>query len=67
MSDLEEFHVRNLKIRSLQMGKFLLDSLPKLKSVSNWLLDLCPADVVRFRNWLGPLVKKGLKIQYREW
>ena len=68
MTELEEFHVRNLKIRSLQMGKFLLDNLPRLRSASNWLLDLSAEDVTRFRQHLLPLVKeRGLKVEYSEW
>jgi len=67
MAQLEEFHVRNLKIRSLQMGKFLLDNLPGLKSASNWLLDLTPQDVDEFKEHLRPLVdQRGLKLEYRD-
>jgi len=40
MEALEELHIKNLKIKSLQMGKFLLDNLPKLKKASNWILDM---------------------------
>ncbi len=69
MSELEEFHVRNLKIRSLAMGKFLLDSLPRLRSASNWLLDLNGGgEVARFKDHLQPFVdRRGLKLDYRLW
>ena len=36
MISLEELHIKNLKIRSLAMGQFLLDNLPNLKKASNW-------------------------------
>ena len=36
MIHLEEMHIKNLKIRSLQMGQLLLDNLPNLKKASNW-------------------------------
>jgi hypothetical protein len=40
MVHLEELHIKNLKIRSLGMGLYLLDNLPNLKKASNWY-DLC--------------------------
>ena len=40
MEQLEELHIKNLKIKSLQMGKFLLENLPRLKTASNWILDI---------------------------
>ncbi len=68
MTELEEFHVRNLKIRSLQMGKFLLDSLPRLRRASNWLLDLSSEDITQFRQYLLPMVReRGLRVEYSQW
>jgi hypothetical protein len=36
MTQLEELHIKNLKIRTLGMGLYLLDNLPSLKKASNW-------------------------------
>ena len=36
MVHLEELHIKNLKIRTLAMGTFLLDNLPSLKKASIW-------------------------------
>ena len=40
MEQLEELHIKNLKIKSLQLGKLLLDNLPKLAKASSWILEM---------------------------
>ena len=40
MEQLEELHIKNLKIKSLQLGKLLLENLPKLQRASNWILEM---------------------------
>merc|ERR1719481_2384626 len=49
MVNLEEMHIRNLKVRSLAMATLLLDNLPKLKKASNWVLDLYGEDLAAFK------------------
>jgi hypothetical protein len=68
MEFLEELHIKNLKIRSLQMGMFLLDSLPRLKKASNFLLDIYGQDLITFKQRLAILKQKqGLVLDYKEW
>jgi hypothetical protein len=64
MSSLEQLHIKNLKIRTLNMGIFLLDNLPNLKKASNWLLDLPWPEVVIFNRHLKGLKNQGLKLEY---
>lgn len=64
MSHLEELHIKNLKIRTLNMGIFLLDNLPNLKKASNWLLDLPWPEVVIFNRHLKGVKNQGLKLDY---
>lgn len=64
MSHLEELHIKNLKIRTLAMGIFLLDNLPNLKKASNWFLDLPWPEVVIFNRHLKSLKNHGLKLEY---
>jgi len=49
MVHLEELHIKNLKIRTLAMGTFLLDNLPSLKKASIWYLDISVEDVTAFK------------------
>jgi len=64
MLHLEELHIKNLKIRSLEMGVFLLDNLPSLKKASNWYLDLCGDDVSTFKKHVRKLKGRGLNLDY---
>lgn len=61
MAQLEELHIKNLKIRTLGMGLYLLDNLPNLKKASNWFLDLYGEDVSTFKKHLRT---KGLVLDY---
>lgn len=67
MVSLEELHIKNLKIRSLAMGQFLLDNLPNLKKASNWFLDLYGEDMSAFKRHVKKFRDKGLWIDYKEW
>jgi hypothetical protein len=67
MEDLEELHIKGLKIRSLTMGKFLLDSLPRLKRASGWILDLTSDEVKLFKAHLKSYRERGLLLDYKEW
>ena len=68
MEHLEEMHIKNLKIRSLQMGQFLLDNLPKLKKASNWLLDIYGQDLTDMKRLISSLKRmKALNLEFREW
>jgi len=67
MVSLEELHIKNLKIRSLAMGQFLLDNLPNLKKASNWFLDLYGEDMSSFKRHVKKFRDKGLWIDYKEW
>jgi len=64
MLHLEELHIKNLKIRSLEMGVLLLDNLPSLKKASNWYLDLCGDDVSTFKKHVRKLKSRGLLLDY---
>eukprot|EP00088_Acartia_fossae_P045155 TRINITY_DN4838_c0_g2_i2.p1 TRINITY_DN4838_c0_g2~~TRINITY_DN4838_c0_g2_i2.p1 ORF type:complete len:1164 (-),score=256.22 TRINITY_DN4838_c0_g2_i2:454-3480(-) len=64
MTHLEELHIKNLKIRTLAMGIFLLDNLPNLKKASNWFLDLPWPEVVTFNKHLKSVKNQGLKLEY---
>lgn len=67
MEHLVELHIKNLKIRSLQMGLFLLDHLPRLQRASNWLLDIYGQDLLTFKQHLKYLrLKQGLILDYKE-
>ncbi len=68
MSQLMEFHIRNLRIRSLLMGTFLLDNLPSLRRASNWILDMTTEEAERFKSHLTSFIKdRGLSLDYKEW
>ena len=68
MEYLEEMHIKNLKIRSLQMGQFLLENLPKLKKASNWLLDIYGQDLIEMKRLISNLKRsKSLMLEFREW
>ena len=68
MEYLEEMHIKNLKIRSLQMGQFLLENLPRLKKASNWLLDIYGQDLADMKRLIYGLKRsKALTLEYREW
>lgn len=64
---LEEMHIRNLKVRSLDMATLLLDNLPNLKKASNWFLDLYGEDMAAFKRHVRKYKVKGLQIDYKEW
>jgi len=64
MMHLEELHIKNLKIRSLAMGIFLLDNLPNLKKASNWFLDLGTEDTAAFKKHLRKLKNQGLQLDF---
>jgi hypothetical protein len=50
------------------MGMFLLDSLPRLKKASNFLLDIYGQDLITFKQRLAILKQKqGLVLDYKEW
>ena len=68
MENLEEMHIKNLKIRSLQMGQFLLENLPRLRKASNWLLDVYGQDLTDMKRTIYSLKRsKGLSLEFREW
>ena len=68
MEYLEEMHIKNLKIRSLQMGQFLLENLPKLRKASNWLLDIYGQDLIEMKRLISNLKRsKSLMLEFREW
>ena len=67
MPMLEEFHIKSLKIRSLNMGNFLLDNLPKLKWASQLILDLSQEDAASFKARINEFKKKGINIEFKEW
>ncbi len=68
MEHLTELHIKNLRIRSLQMGIFLLDNLPKLHRASNWILDLVGQDLITFKHKLKLLrQRQDLQLDYKEW
>ena len=68
MVNLEEMHIKNLKIRSLQMGQFLLENLPRLKKASNWLLDIYGQDLADMKRLIFSLKRsKALSLDFREW
>ena len=67
MEQLEEFHIKNLKIKSFQMGKFLLDNLPKLKKASNWILDMFNLSEIReVKKLIETAQSKGLVLEVTE-
>ena len=68
MSNLEELHVKDVKIRSLAMGQFLLHNLPRLRRASNWVLDIHdPNDQAEFKRALKEMEDaNGLRLEYRE-
>ena len=68
MEFLTDLHIKNLKIRSLQMGLFLLENLPKLRNASNWLLDIYGQDLITFKQHLKFLKQRqALVLEYKEW
>merc|ERR1712066_276330 len=67
MVNLEEMHIKNLKIRSLAMATLLLDNLPKLKKASNWVLDLYGEDLAAFKRHVRKYKLRGLQVDYKEW
>ncbi|CAB4067446.1 unnamed protein product [Lepeophtheirus salmonis] len=67
MEFLEELHIKNLKIRTLMMGHFLLDKLPNLKKASNWILEMIDPDTPRFKKYIKKFKEKGLSLEYKEW
>ena len=67
MENLEEMHIKNLKIRSLQMGQFLLENLPRLRKASNWLLDVYGQDLTDMKRTIYSLKRsKGLSLEFIE-
>jgi len=64
MVHLEELHIKNLKIRTLAMGTFLLDNLPSLKKASIWYLDISVEDVTAFKKHVKKLKNLGLVLEY---
>ncbi len=68
MEFLTELHIKNLRIRTLQLGTFLLDSLPKLQRASNWILDIVGQDLISFKQKLKLLKQRqNLALDYKEW
>jgi hypothetical protein len=67
MRDLRELHLKNLRVRSLTMGNFLLDGLTSLEKVSSWILEMNPEDQRTFKARIKKCRERGLKIEYKEW
>jgi len=65
MEQLEELHIKNLKIKTLAMGKLLLDHLPKLAKASNWILDIMDFGELAYMKRLidNSRVTRGLAIE----
>eukprot|EP00094_Tigriopus_californicus_P010814 TCALIF_10431-PA protein Name:"Protein of unknown function" AED:0.01 eAED:0.01 QI:0/0.5/0.33/0.66/0.5/0.33/3/50/1148 len=65
---LEQFHIKNLRIRSLPMAYFLLEHMPRLKAASSWIIDLPSLEeftelVGRFKRY----EEAGVKLDYKRW
>lgn len=65
---LEQFHIKNLRIRSLPMAYFLLEHMPRLKAASSWIIDLPSLEeftelVARFKRY----EEAGVKLEYKRW
>ena len=67
MSSLRELHIKSLKVRSLTMANFLLDSFPSLEKTSSWMLDMNQEDTRAFRARVKEYRERGIKIEYKEW
>eukprot|EP00095_Tigriopus_kingsejongensis_P004785 maker-scaffold77_size404793-snap-gene-3.29 protein:Tk04785 transcript:maker-scaffold77_size404793-snap-gene-3.29-mRNA-1 annotation:"hypothetical protein" len=68
MVDIEEFHIKNLRIRSLPMAIFLLEHMPKLKAASSWIMELPHfEDFSEFVTTLKRYEDKGLKLDFKRW
>lgn len=65
MIHLEELHIKNLRIRTVNMGKYLLDNLPSLRRASYWILDMSEGVKV-FKTYLKRFKARGLKLEYKE-
>ena len=67
MSSLRELHIKSLKVRSLTMANFLLDSFPSLEKTSSWMLNMNQEDTRAFRARVKEYRERGIKIEYKEW
>ena len=67
MASLRELHIKSLKVRSLAMANFLLDSFPSLEKTSSWTLNMNVEDTKAFRARVKEYRERGVKIEYKEW
>ena len=66
MVSLRELHIKSLKVRSLTMANFLLDSFPSLEKTSSWMLNMNQEDTRAFRARVKEYRERGIKRFGRE-